>query len=81
MAMPTIRLMGRVDDQHRLSAEVPPSVSAGVVEVTILVPEADEDEAGLEWEKGVAREWSSELADPREDIYTLNDGEPIDGPR
>lgn len=81
MAMATIRLMGRVDEQHRLSAEVPPSIAAGVVEVTIVVPEADDDEAAREWEKGVAREWSSELADPREDIYTLNDGEPIDGSR
>lgn len=27
--------------------------------------------------RGVAREWRTELADTREDIYTLDDGEPI----
>ena len=38
-----------------------------------------EDEAGAAWELGVANEWSAELSDTREDIYTLNDGEPIHG--
>ena len=28
------------------------------------------------WEQGVAREWAADWDDPREDIYTLTDGEP-----
>lgn len=78
--MPTIRLMGRVDEQHRLSAEVPPSVSAGPVEVTIIVPPIEEDDAGLAWAEGIGREWASDLADPRQDLYTMDDGEPVGGP-
>jgi hypothetical protein len=27
---------------------------------------------------GVAREWEAELSDPREDLYSLADGEPVD---
>jgi hypothetical protein len=38
-----------------------------------------EDEAGTAWASGVAHEWSAELSDTREDIYTLDDGEPIHG--
>lgn len=33
------------------------------------------------WTEGIAREWHDELADPREDIYTLADGEPVDESR
>lgn len=40
---------------------------------------ADGDEAG--WIAGVNRAWAEDWSDPREDIYTLDDGEPIDGPR
>jgi hypothetical protein len=37
----------------------------------------EEDEAGTAWAMGIANEWSAELSDTREDIYTLNDGEPV----
>jgi hypothetical protein len=37
----------------------------------------DEDEAGAAWAEGIAREWQAELSDPREDIYTIEDGEPV----
>lgn len=36
-----------------------------------------EDEAGALWANGVAVEWSAELSDPREDIYTLDDDQPV----
>jgi hypothetical protein len=81
MGMSTIRLLGRVDEHHRLSADVPSSVAAGLVEVTIVVPSAEEDDAGPAWADGVASEWAAGLADPREDIYTIADGEPVDAPR
>ncbi len=35
---------------------------------------AEVDEA---WPQGIAHEWAAELADTREDIYTLADGEPV----
>jgi len=28
----------------------------------------DEDDAGQEWARGVAREWANDLADPRQDL-------------
>jgi hypothetical protein len=30
------------------------------------------------WMTGIANEWAAELSDPREDIYELTDGEPVD---
>jgi hypothetical protein len=30
------------------------------------------------WMELIAREWEEDLADERQDIYTLDDGEPID---
>jgi hypothetical protein len=77
--MSTIRVSGHVDEQHRLSAEVPRTVAPGPVEILLVL--ADEDDAGKAWMAGIAQEWAAELNDPREDLYTLEDGEPIDGPR
>jgi hypothetical protein len=79
--MKTIKVLGRVDEQHRLFAEVPATVPPGPIEVTLVLPSTDEDEAGRAWMEGIAREWADELSDPREDIYTLEDGEPVDGAR
>lgn len=47
----------------------------GQVRVIVLVPE--EDEAGKVWPERIAREWSFELNDPREDVYTVDDGQPV----
>jgi hypothetical protein len=41
----------------------------------------EEDEAGVSWMRGVAAEWLDELADARQDIYTLQDGRPVDASR
>lgn len=73
--MKAVELVGSIDDQHRLNAQVPEDLPVGPVRVIVLVP--DEDDAGLEWAHGVAREWADELADARQDIYTLDDGQPI----
>lgn len=70
----TIELIGEVDEQHRLHAEVPAEIPAGRVRVIVL---PGEDEAGSAWAQGIASEWSAELSDPREDIYTLDDGKPV----
>jgi hypothetical protein len=77
--MKTIELIGDVDEDHHLRAEVPQDLPAGPVRLILLVP--DEDEAGALWMRGVAAEWSDELADTRQDIYTLQDGQPADAPR
>ena len=37
----------------------------------------DIDDAGREWERGVATEWADDLQDAQQDIYTLEDGEPL----
>lgn len=36
-----------------------------------------EDPTEQEWMQFIAQQWQEELADVREDIYTLEDGEPI----
>jgi hypothetical protein len=77
--MKAIELIGEVDDQHRLQANVPESLPAGPVRLIVLLPE--DDDAGLAWTQGIAREWAAELKDTRQDLYTLEDGQPANAPR
>ena len=77
--MKAIELIGDIDDQHRLKADVPQELPAGPVRLIVLLPE--EDEAGAGWGHGVSREWAEELRDTQQDIYTLQDGQPVDAPR
>ena len=74
--MKAVELIGKVDEQHKLQVQVPETLPPGPVRIIVLIPE--EDEAGLAWMQGIAREWAAELSDPREDIYTLEDGKPVD---
>lgn len=74
--MATFRLTGQIDEQHRLTADVPDTIPPGPVTISIS-PLLQEDDAGAQWTSGIAREWAGELGDPREDIYTLADGDPI----
>ena len=77
-AMKPIELIGDIDEQHRLHARVPTEIQAGQVRVIVFLP--GEDEAGRLWANGVASEWSA-LADPREDIYSLDDDHPVNAAR
>jgi hypothetical protein len=77
--MKAIELIGDIDDQHRLQARVPEELPAGPVRLIVLLPE--EDESGAAWGPGVASEWLDELRDARQDIYTLQDGQPVNAPR
>lgn len=77
--MKAIELVGEIDEQHRLRAQVPEGLAAGPVRLIVLLQ--DEDEAGDAWQRGVASEWASELKNTDEDIYTLEDGKPLDAPR
>ena len=74
--MNAIRLSAQVDENHRLSAEVPESIPPGPVTV-LIVPASQEDDAGDAWMIGIAQEWADDLNDPSQDMYTLEDGEPI----
>lgn len=80
LAMKTIEVIGHVDENHHLSATVPAEITPGPVKLIFSTGES-EDEAGRAWASAIAREWAPELSDPREDIYTLNDGEPVNGSR
>ena len=76
--MKAIELVGDIDDRHRLRAEVPKELPAGPVRLIVLFPE--EDDAGALWAAGVSHEWSAELKDRSQDIYTLEDGQPVNAP-
>jgi hypothetical protein len=73
--MTPIELTGNVDERHRLRADVPDEIPPGPVRLIVLL--CDEDDAGDGWLQGVSREWVDELADVREDIYSLDDGQPV----
>jgi hypothetical protein len=77
--MKALELIGDIDEQHRLRAQVPAEVPAGPVRLIVLLP--DEDDAGVAWARGVDREWLDELRDARQDVYTLEDGQAVNAPR
>ena len=74
--MNTVKVIGEVDENHQLSAQVPATILPGPVTV-LIVPVMHPDETGDAWPAGIAREWADELSDPAQDIYTLADGEPV----
>ena len=79
LAMKAIGLIGHVDEEHRLQAQVPEGLPAGPVRLIVLLPE--DDDTGLAWTQGITREWADELRDSRQDIYTLEDGQTANAPR
>lgn len=80
--MRTIKVIGLIDERHRLVAQVPEGIPPGPVEVSLSIPAArGEVEDAEAWTCGIGVEWADELADPRQDVYTLEDGEPADGAR
>jgi hypothetical protein len=82
--MQTYRVIGKVDSLGQLTATVPPALGPGSVEVVIIARPTESssaDDVNDTWMAGVAHEWHDDLADPLQDIYTLNDGVPVDGAR
>ncbi len=75
--MKALEFDAEIDERCRLDIQLPSDTPRGPVKVLILLPELDYDEVGIEWENGIAREWQEDLADERQDIYTLDDGEPV----
>lgn len=74
--MNLVKVSGTVDANHQLWARVPATIPPGPVTV-VIVPVPQKDDAGGAWAAGVAQEWTDELSDPGQDIYTLADGEPV----
>jgi hypothetical protein len=40
-----------------------------------------QDDEAVAWSHGVAKEWADDLGDSRQDIYTLEDGQPVNEPQ
>ena len=79
--MRTLELTAHVDEQRQLTVSLPDAFLPGPVRLLVFAPEPADDDVETVWMNGVAREWAAELADEREDLYTLEDGEPVDAPR
>ena len=73
--MSMIKVVGNVDQDCRLSAQVPASIRPGPVTVLVLPISVEDVDEAISWTAGIAREWADELSDPGQDIYTLADGE------
>jgi hypothetical protein len=73
--MRVIELIGQVDEKHQLRAEVPLDVNPGQVKLIMQIEEED----SAEWGRAVLARWAEESNDPREDIYSLEDGAPYHG--
>jgi hypothetical protein len=73
--MRTIELIATVDEQHRLSAEVPADVKPGNVKILVALPTDEEVEGGW-WQQAISEIWAADWSDPAEDIYTREDGLP-----
>jgi hypothetical protein len=76
--MDSIEVQGYVDGKHHLSASVPGFIPPGPITIVIKSSPQATDETDEVWMTGVAREWAEDLADERQDIYTMDDGEAID---
>jgi hypothetical protein len=74
--MRKIELVGTIDEQHRLSLLVPAEIPSGPVKIVLEIEEEPDD-----WAAGIACVWERDWSDPREDIYTLEDGVPENAPR
>jgi hypothetical protein len=78
--MRTIELIATVDEQHRLSVEVPADVKPGNVKILVALPTDEELEGGWR-QQAVSEIGAADWSDPGEDIYTLEDAKPSHGLR
>jgi hypothetical protein len=77
--MKPIEIIGHIDEQGQLHVELPEALRPGPVKVTLqeVTPTDEVDD----WRGLINHAWAADWSDPREDIYTLEDGEPEHGPR
>jgi hypothetical protein len=76
--MKAVEVSGKVNDKGELLLDQPiATTQTGIVRVILLFPEAEEiDET--EWQKGAASNPAfAFLDDAEEDIYSLEDGKPL----
>lgn len=77
--MKPIELIGKIDEQHRLHVDLPLDVQPGPVKIIVQpITEVDEES---DWRVLINHSWAKDWSDPREDIYTLEDGKPSHEPR
>jgi hypothetical protein len=74
--MKTIELIGRVDENRHLCVELPHHLPPGPVRITLETVADLDDEKSHAWEAAIAQDWAADWSDPREDIYTAEDGKP-----
>jgi hypothetical protein len=76
--MHAIEMTARIDSRRHLRLDEDlPVESQGRVRVIILFPETDEP-SEQEWlQAAAANQAFADLADPAEDIYTIEDGKPF----
>ena len=76
--MRAIEIHGRIDGDHRLQVDLPPSVGGPcAVRVIVLVPE-DDDVSESEWLRAARTNPAFEsLKEPEEDVYSATDGTPL----
>ena len=80
--MQAMELIAEVDEKRQLMLALPVGAKPGRVRVIVLLPDEEtEENAEAVWAQGLAREWAADWDDPREDIYTLADGEPVHATR
>lgn len=82
--MKALEYVAEVDERWAVHVVLPRDWKQKQVRVLVLGSEGDDNGEGqIEsvWMPGIAREWAAELADEREDIYTLADGEPVHATR
>jgi hypothetical protein len=79
--MRKIEVVGQVDENQQLRAELPADVPPGPVRVIVGVPEDGDEEMSRAWEQAISQAWADDWSDPCEDIYTLEDGEPYHRPK
>lgn len=70
--MKPVELIGHVDEQHKLHIELPPEMQPGPVK--IIVQSATEGDEEDDWRALINHSWAKDWSDPRDDIYTLEDG-------
>lgn len=72
-------LITEVSDDRTVQITIPETIRTKRARIIILPMEPEEE--AREWMHAIAREWQDELSDERQDIYTIEDGEPVDATR
>ena len=75
--MSALELFATIDERHQITVALAKNTAPGPVRVLILVPDDGAIAHAAGWHAGIGGEWTAELADARDEVYTLEDGELI----